>query len=355
MANSRVYFHSVNEELESLLENENIALNREYINSLMEFLSIACNYEEESNKIRPRLLIAKDLDSLLHQVPNSYKLKIHRGSISGEDFKGTIKSIIPFCKNGWMLYIDTKFSPNYFEYGVVRSFSGPQGLSFTELLFEGEESNDGIGLIDLEVISNFEINLRGIFGHSLVIDFRIVDNQISKDDETIDQISKAVTKDVYDDEEKSILERTFKNLFKVASQRIHGTICIVSKHGMVFPNDLLKDGIWLESPIDLSSEVLIATKTPSSDPNLRERYYGLTGLFIEMLNLDGITVLNTKGQIIGYNVFIRDTDDKEGRVSGGARRRAAHSLAEKGKDILEGVYFQSQDGYSYFKEVSESE
>ena len=72
-----------------------------------------------------------------------------------------------------------------------------------------------------------------------------------------------------------------------------------------------------------------------------------------MLDFDGITIIDNAGRIRAYNVFIESSQDKQNKVIGGARRRAAYSiLHNKNKKII-GVYFQSQDGDNFYKEKSD--
>jgi hypothetical protein len=347
----KIYYSQIDGKIEEIFTTHGLEISREFLREVMVFLSTACNYSEEENKIRPRLFFTRNIAEMLKQVPNSYNLKIMNGDLEGNQFSSAIKSIVPFCNNGWIMYID--INSNAVEYGLIRSFSGPQALPFIELIFDEDTGEKGYSIIDIEVVSKYEIKIKGS-SKSLLIDFRLLSGDQSVNTDIYSEIGKAITTDVIDDNKREKLSKVFKNLFRVVSHRIHGTIFIIAKEDITFPNDLLSDGIWLENPIDLAYEALNATDI-MADPNLRERYYGLTGLFIEMLNMDGITVLNTKGQILGYNVFNRNTDQEKSRVTGGARKRAAESLIANGASYINNVYFQSQDGYSYFKEVGGNE
>jgi len=72
---------------------------------------------------------------------------------------------------------------------------------------------------------------------------------------------------------------------------------------------------------------------------------------MEMLNFDGITIVDNAGKIRAYNVFITP-ESGENIVNGGARKRAATSLLNtKNKDYI-GVYFRSQDGNYFYERIS---
>jgi len=67
-----------------------------------------------------------------------------------------------------------------------------------------------------------------------------------------------------------------------------------------------------------------------------------------MMNIDGMTIIDNKGKIIAYHVFLSQNDG-ETQVSGGARRRAALSLIKEEHTDIIGVYFLSQDGFSFYE------
>jgi len=71
------------------------------------------------------------------------------------------------------------------------------------------------------------------------------------------------------------------------------------------------------------------------------------------LDIDGVTIINTKAEIIAYNIFIDNdkTSVDTSVVNGGARKRASHSIEKSKIDGVKGLYFQSHDGDSSFKEI----
>ena len=63
-----------------------------------------------------------------------------------------------------------------------------------------------------------------------------------------------------------------------------------------------------------------------------------------------VTVVDTKGRIRGYNIFI-SSHSKEKIITGGARKRAAYTLIESKNSGYIGVYFQSQDGNYFYERI----
>lgn len=345
---SNVYFSKVKTKLKQLIKEEEIVLPNGFLNNFLIFLSNACNYEEEEKKIRPRVLLGSDLQRFTKSVPNSYKLKIAEGKKSGNDLNKILKSILPFCNNGWIVYIDTNgMKKNVIEYGILKSFTGPQGLTYTEVIFLDEEAARS-GLIDVEVLNKYEIKFKCLSQKELLVDFRLYDNKVK--DTFIDVIKMAedTVKDISDKTKNEVAHKVMLKLLKIASQKIHGTICVVVKEDLIFPNEILSDGIWLERSINLVSIAEDAIEEQNG-PFLGEKYYSVSGLFIEMMNMDGITVINTKGEVLGYNAFLRSSNENNHNVTGGARKRAAQALMSTENPNIIGVYFQSQDGSATYK------
>ena len=74
-----------------------------------------------------------------------------------------------------------------------------------------------------------------------------------------------------------------------------------------------------------------------------------------MLNVDGITIVDNKGRIRAFNVFVNPNTHENEELSGGARKRAANYLKNTKNSNYIGVYFQSQDGMSNYERVETNE
>ena len=73
-----------------------------------------------------------------------------------------------------------------------------------------------------------------------------------------------------------------------------------------------------------------------------------------MLSYDGITVVDNAGRILAYNVFVANEKGVAKNIVGGARRRAAYTLLNTNNKKIIGVYFQSQDGDAFYRNIKES-
>lgn len=350
------YFSSVSEKIINLLQNEKINITEGLFNKLLDFLSGACAYEEEGVKIKPNLLVGYNIHRILEAVTSKYKMIIFEDDINGTNFNKKIKALIPFCKNDWKIYINIKTSS--VEYGIFRSFNGLRGLNLNELIFNDykfAKEVDDSGIVSVEIINNHEIQIIGLLGNNLTIDFSLIQSKSQNIDEYIDKlVFDATSNALLGKQDKHDLRTVFIKIFKAAYKKLHGTICLVVKSEYKFPNQTLSDGIWLDKPINLS-DIAVELLTSTCDNIMYEKYYSLTGVLIEMLNIDGITVIDDRGYIRGYNVFINQSKIDTNKVVGGARRRAFQNLLNSKDPLFLGAYFQSQDGYVCYERVNVNE
>ena len=110
-------------------------------------------------------------------------------------------------------------------------------------------------------------------------------------------------------------------------------------------NGFFEDGIWLENPISFS-KVFTQSKSYSE-----EKLQAFATLFINMLNFDGITVVDTTGRVLAYNVFVQSNINRTKNVIGGARKRAAYTIINSRRKHIVGVYFQSHEGEIFYKSL----
>ena len=344
---TNIYYSRARAKIKELFLLEHIPLSRGFLANFLKFISKICVYEEEENKIRPRLIIGTNIiDSAIKQVPRHYWLQTRKGAKNGTDIDFALKCLVPFCNNGWIAYIDLK--PDCLCYGLLRAFTGPQGLSATELLFQQNPSEYSLidyNLVEISVLSNFEMKFEGLRRNVLSVDFRFLNYGSSQQDRHFLNMAEDIISNIESADDKAILRKIFLNVLSLIPHRVHGTIVVVVKSDYGNVKNLLADGIWLDKPIDLANKELEADLT---DALSNELFYGLAGLLIGMMNIDGMTIIDNKGKIIAYHVFLSQNDG-ETQVSGGARRRAALSLIKEEHTDIIGVYFLSQDGFSFYE------
>lgn len=344
----RLHNTSVRDRIELLCEDEKIQVSPTFIENFLNILSRLCNYEEEGHKIRPRLIVSRNIRDAVKTVTGSHLIKTRLGDIDGSDMEKQVKSLIPFCNNGWHVVIDIQ--KGLIQYGIVRSFSGPIGLPITENLFAVEDLNDvNYSIVEIKAINSFELNLCGLYKNSLTIDSRYLEVDQGHNS-SFPLMVEDLTQSIEDPEHREIVRKAFSNLFRVIPYKVHGTICVIVDVNYS-PNAFFEDGIWFEEPIVLGSKI-IDSVVNNKDVISAEAYYGLSGLFLEMLNVDGMTIVDTAARVRGFNIFVKKAP--EGVTipnEGGARKRAANTVLLSGEPDIVGVYFLSQDGNSFYKRV----
>ena len=343
-------------EIVSFFEQKGVVMSETLWENVLCFLTKICCYEEEEKKIFPSLLIGHNIES--EDFKKVFPIEIMHIVKEENDnlFFKKLKPLLPFCNNGWKVYID--IGENNINFGIMRSFSGIEGLTADELLCEGQKENYelvrneyNISYVVITPVSVSEFNIVSMDGDTLRVAFRLHQGEAALGEEK----KAEFVQDFLSTRPDEKIEKAIRKIVKLFSQKLHGAICLVVSEDCVLPNEQLKDGMFLEVPIDLAglaAELLDKRVVPETKymMTLNEKYYAISGLFIEMLNFDGITIVNTSGKIIAYNVFITPKDNVN-ISSGGARKRAAQALLDNKESNYVGVYFQSQDGNFFYERV----
>ncbi|MBQ8615421.1 MAG: hypothetical protein IJ415_02525 [Clostridia bacterium] len=195
----------------------------------------------------------------------------------------------------------------------------------------------------------YSMMLHSISGNDLIINFsldksksNIFRNEISEFvDATFSKLRTTQTK-------LQDMKNMYRNIFTNVLSYVNGSICVIVDKDYK-DNGIFEDGIWLKEPISFSK---LFTQSKSYNEKKLQSY---ADLFMNMLNFDGITIIDNQGRLRAYNVFVEPNSKKVGYIVGGARKRAAYYiLSTKRKDIV-GVYFQSHEGEVFFQEVPKRE
>jgi len=78
------------------------------------------NYEEESQKITPNILITSNVNAIIRYVPNSKKIMFYEDA-DISNFKMRIKALMCFCKSDWSIYVN--FGEECIEYGIIKKLT----------------------------------------------------------------------------------------------------------------------------------------------------------------------------------------------------------------------------------------
>jgi len=335
-----ITFNNFQEKLKDL-DKHTICTDKLY-EQLFEFIPTLFNYEEEGEKLNFDILIIEDFESTKKKLATFLFQKLINIDETKLNLKKHIKSIAPFSKNAWNIFISIENEEIIF--GIYKNFSGISSVGLTDVL---KDRYIEISKIDKDIIE-FQNSYKLFYLHLSIVD---KDISVNRKSNVLDLV-KMATSLIDDENNKPSFTKNFSNFLFQAFEKIHGTIIVIVDADKKL-DDYFSNGIILEKPINLFNEYNNYIQNCSKDDSVIQRYYSLIGLLSVALDIDGITIINTKAEIIAYNIFIdndKNTVDTS-IVNGGARKRAAYSIEKSKIDGIKGLYFQSHDGDSSFKEI----
>lgn len=337
-----MYYNMAADMIKELLSREGIRMAESFTNTLLDTLSDFNTYFEEDCPVLPQIIIGLNLEKYFETITPRAFYKMGFDDFDGNNWPRFLKSLALCCNNGW--YIVINIAENGVHYGIFRRYTDLDGERFEEYFRETFKDYFAKGCLIIKAVNATELVVYSSNGEEISISNRYIENEQKYQafnnniDELIDDIIKAC-------EDKIYLKKCFKKMFRLLPTKIHGTIIVVVNETFDMNCECLA-GIEIEPPIDF--EVDFCQNKSIERYSEAEAIYSSMGLMYEMLNTDGITIINTKAKILAYNMFYEGIMPKF--IKGGARKRTAFGLLEN-KTIkgIEGIYFQSQDGDTFYK------
>jgi hypothetical protein len=226
-------------------------------------------------------------------------------------------------------------------YGIFRTEPSPVEPTAFERLRRNK--NIHAKVIGLSRLGRSFIEVRSGVGHFQFVNMMGDHEETMNPKEMIQSFMKLATKDAPLDL-KSQLQSFYYRLGVDILHSNHGTLLAIIPYQKRVPS-LLRDGLLLQKKIDILSG--ISNLVASNSANALQQLIAWNQLIRRMASMDGITILDSRGAIVGYNCFIKGTalELKEpGTTMGGARRRAFDVLRSHLGKQLSGVIYKSQDG-----------
>lgn len=319
-----------------------------YVDAFMGIFYKLVNYEEESQKIRPTILITSNINSILRYVPKTKKIIFYEDH-DMINFKARIKALMCFCKSDWSIYIN--FGEEIIEYGIIKTLNSIKDKSLLQSLKQKstlESIAKKSSLVILNVIGGGVCQLIGAKGNTCSICFNLnSQSEYNWENEITEFVEACVSKIKTTQKKLNDIKMLISNIFHRVLKDLHGTICMVVDKEYKDNTGFLSDGTWLKEPIEFGK---LFVRSSNFDENVLRSY---ADVLTTMLDFDGITVIDNAGRIRAYNVFIESNPDKKKKIVGGARRRAAYTILQNKSKKIIGVYFQSQDGDNFYKEKND--
>lgn len=312
-----------------------------FLNSFNELL----DYREEGTHTKPKIIFTNNIDSIIKVIPKAYKLQIFVDQ-DASMFNSRLKPLIAIAKKEWCIYIENK--DDKFVYGICKALNS---LKEKGLLTQIRESNylhdraDRINCIVAKSVNDFEMDLFSTRGNKIKINTALNPTSTFNNDDTITEFTKACFSKLRTTQKKlGEVQVMFSNIFSKVVDDLNGAMCVVVDKDYK-DNGFFEDGIWLETPISFS-KLFTQSKSYSE-----EKLQAFATLLINMLNFDGITVIDTTGQVLAYNVFVENNIKRTKNVIGGARKRAAYTVINSRRKHIVGLYFQSHEGEIFYKSL----
>lgn len=335
-----MYFEHSKTHFENILLNEKLTIKQDNLDDLLKLLSKMTTYEEEEVKIRPHFYITENIQAVLKLAPHKIYQEMIRITYDNLKFNKIIKSLIPLCNKGWIIVIE--FQESAVNFSILKYIAKHKSEEQEKILLDLKDNISEFKLLSVECINSHQIKLHGIESGINYIDFYLYEIENLNKYKLIDEIISDIPKFNELNETVSVV----RNFMSIAFDNVHGCIILIVDETSKKVEKISKDFIRLTKPISIMKYAENALQS-LQDSNSIEEYYAINGLFMNLLNIDGITVVNTKGEIIGYNLFYIK-NSYGGTIIGGARKRAAYNLAYSRHEHIVGVYFQSQDGHAEY-------
>lgn len=344
-----IFFDRAKEQVTSFFEKEfeNFPplLMSHFLNKFNDIL----NYSEEGQIIRPNIIFTNNIESISRSLAKCVSLPIFEDN-DATKFNSRLKSILPILNNEWCLYMDIKGSK--ITYGVMMSYSSIKDKNLVRTLQENtslRDKPDKVRCIIARPLNFYSMSMHSISGNDLIINFSLDKSKGNIFNHEIREFVDATFSKLRTTQRKlQDMKNMYFNIFTNALNYVNGTICVIVDKDYK-DNGLFEDGIWLKEPISFSK---LFTQSNSYNEKKLQAY---ADLFMNMLNFDGIIIIDNLGRLRAYNVFVEPNSKKVGFIVGGARKRAAYYiLSTKKKDVV-GVYFQSHEGEVFFQLVPKRE
>ncbi len=339
----KIYYTSAKENLISFLNTEVLNFPKKLQDQFINYFNELGKYEEEGVKIRPHIIFTNSIDAIVRAIPNTHKLTMFVDDLD-VDFSTRMKSLIPFCKSEWTVFVCMKEEEIVF--GLVKTLNSIKEKSLEKLIFESEilkTKQDKLFIVSVETINTYLIQLKGLKGNELRINFSLNPDKATKYSDQIKEFVNASFSKLRTTQKKlSQIKTMYENVFEQVFKSVNGTLCVVVDKDYV-DTGFFSDGIWLKEPISFSK--LFLQSKSYSEPKL----LAFCNLFMSMLNYDGITIVDNSGTIRAYNVFVEINATRLHNITGGARKRAAYTVIHSRRKRIVGTYFQSHDGEVFYK------
>jgi hypothetical protein len=304
-----------------------------------ELAATLAKYREEGRRLFPVVFIARDLQGLLTEVDGHEPLIIGRGPIDAATVRRAVKHCAPLGEGrSWVVFMEVK--NHKMVYGVFRT--GATAIDPTSLEKLRRAKQTVTPLIGVVQLAENVVELRISKDHFRYLYLFGAAGASAPPTQTTRRFINALIRDA-DDDLKAALGNFYYRIVLDVMQVWHGSLSVVIPKGGPIP-DYLTDGVILDPPVDLQKKLRLDVNAGSHVAGWLSASHLIRG----MMGSDGITLLGSDGSVLGYNVFMQQSEYPQMPVAteGGARRRTYNSLCQHVGKTLVAAFYRSQDGNS---------
>jgi NTP pyrophosphatase (non-canonical NTP hydrolase) len=342
----RTYLQAgVSELAEEFLSTGAEAGNADEISDLLaELVILLSNYHEEGVQLFPVVYMTDDLNSILQRLDGKDPIAIGHGPRAASTIRRAFKQCAPLAEDReWAIFVEC--SGDVLRYGIFRADQSPLNPTTFERLRQC--ACPEVKLLGLTRLGNF-IEIRSVTGKRKYIDLAGGTEGAKNPPKLVREFVEVASEDAPQNL-RAPLQAFYYRLGIDILHSTHGTLVAVIREGEEIPS-IFWDGTLLEPKIDLIGGIL--KHLDANDAESLRKLSDWSALLRKMTRMDGITVIDTAGAIVGYNCFIQNSvleklelQQKKGSDTiGGARRRAFEVLCAHVGEKLLGVLYKSQDG-----------
>ncbi|CAM3435797.1 hypothetical protein [Sphingobacterium prati] len=324
-----------------LLTGEGFIVDERINLGVLEIINLLADYYEEGQHLFPEVLITNDINTFLETIPNKI-FPIKETEIRSDEFKEVIKLCAPLALSGWVIFI--QIIEGKMKYGLISAEmieTSPSMYNQTvgELKITGWYK--GVSIVYLRNISPKVVEVSGL-NNCLIVSQNLEQEKDFFENE-IHQLALSISQDAEDEIKinlKAYIEKIIDQALKDGHGNLIGIISDTEEAIKNVRNNLaVKGGVFLEEPIDFS-DLLKDVNTLEGEFSTNLRAY--SSLLKSMLNHDGITIITSKGKVIGYHLLIDGYINAHDVISGGSRSKAF--VAMKNCEHFIFCFYKSQDG-----------
>ncbi|MFL1405854.1 hypothetical protein ACJO2E_10995 [Marinobacter sp. M1N3S26] len=302
--------------------------------NLVELIVKLARYQEEGVKLCPKVYLCNKIERVVTLLPGGESLKIGCSSADVNGIKEALKKCAPLATDGWLVYI--KNSASTIEYGLFRGPENPISVLVDDVVMTPDE--------DLSVVKVFQVGDECVEVRSNNGDCNYIYLDHRKESASpplhyLDALVNSICFRALPEQKEPCISFLKRLLFESLRQS-HG--CLIAVTSMNRPPKFLSnDGVILDEAIDFPSLIRSLKRGDIPSSYLESKASLLRG----MLNSDGVLLFDNSARILGYNCFVKTSQEAMG-AGGGARKRAFLTLKSKIGRGLRSVFIQSQDGWS---------